>query len=153
MNVVPTPVIVVVDCDAVPVVYVSADTGTFPVSVALSIVGASEKTRLLEVVPVGPVVVYPVMLLKAVIDAEPEFVPPFATGIIVVPDMVPLITGVVNVGVVKVGVVENTRLVDVDPVVPEVVLTPVPPLANGRMPLTCAVRLTAPDVTAFVADS
>jgi len=39
-----------------------------------------EKTKLVEVVPVAPAAVNPVMLLKAVILAELALVPPLATG-------------------------------------------------------------------------
>jgi hypothetical protein len=39
-------------------------------------VGEVENTRLVEVVPVAPVAVYPVMLLKQVMEAEAQFVPP-----------------------------------------------------------------------------
>ncbi len=57
VNVVPIPLIVAPDCDASPVEYVALVGTVFPVRIALSIVGASEKTRLLEVVPVGPLAV------------------------------------------------------------------------------------------------
>lgn len=42
--------------------------------------GEVEKTKFVDVVPVAPAAVYPVMLLKAVIPAELAFVPPLATG-------------------------------------------------------------------------
>jgi hypothetical protein len=42
-------------------------------------VGEVENTKLVEVVPVAPDAVYPVMLLNAVIDAEVALVPPLAT--------------------------------------------------------------------------
>ena len=105
------------------------------------------KTKLVEVVPVDPAAVYPVMLLNAVIDALEAFVPPFATGntpvtpvvkgspvqlvrapdegvpstgVIKVGDVnVPVETvGFVSVGVVIVGDVLNTRFVLVVPVAP-----------------------------------
>src|SRR3989338_11018603 len=41
--------------------------------------GEVENTKLVEVVPVAPAAVYPVMLLKAVMPAEVAFVPPLAT--------------------------------------------------------------------------
>ena len=43
-------------------------------------VGDAENTRLVEVVPVAPAAVNPVILLKAVMPAEVAFVPPLATG-------------------------------------------------------------------------
>lgn len=43
-------------------------------------VGDAENTRFVEVVPVVPDADNPVMLLKQEIDAEEQFVPPFATG-------------------------------------------------------------------------
>ncbi len=42
--------------------------------------GDVEKTRLVEVVPVVPAAERPVMLLKHVMEAEPQLVPPLATG-------------------------------------------------------------------------
>ena len=53
-------------------------------------VGLVENTRLVEVVPVVPPAVNPVMLLKQVIEAEVQAVPPCATGMLVV-IVVPLI--------------------------------------------------------------
>src|SRR3990167_6682574 len=44
-------------------------------------VGEVEKTRLVDVVPVAPAAVYPVMLLKRVMLATPPPVPPSATAI------------------------------------------------------------------------
>src|SRR3990167_6022577 len=43
-------------------------------------VGEVEKTRLVLVVPVVPAAVKPVMLLKQVMEAEEQLVPPLATG-------------------------------------------------------------------------
>src|SRR3989338_7445129 len=43
-------------------------------------VGEVENTRLVDVVPVVPPAVKPVMLLKQVIEAEEQLVPPLATG-------------------------------------------------------------------------
>ncbi len=42
--------------------------------------GDVEKTRLVEVVPVVPAAERPVILLKHVMEAEPQLVPPLATG-------------------------------------------------------------------------
>ena len=47
--------------------------------------------------------------------------------------------GVPNTGVTRVGEVESTTLPD-----PVDVVTPVPPLATGRVPETCVVRPTLP---------
>ena len=49
------------------------------VTTCVVIAGDVEKTRLVEVVPVAPAAVYPVMLLKAVMPADVAFVPPSAT--------------------------------------------------------------------------
>lgn len=49
-------------------------------SVGVTSVGEVENTRLVLVVPVVPAAVNPVMLLKQVMVAEEQFVPPLATG-------------------------------------------------------------------------
>lgn len=49
-----------------------------PVMVGLAIEGEPEKTTFVEVVPVVPAAENPVMLLKQVIDATAQFVPPLA---------------------------------------------------------------------------
>ncbi len=59
----------------------------------------------------------------------------------------PVIVALVIDGVVNDGLVENTRLDDKVPVVPEAIFVPVPPLARGRVFVTCDVKLTAPEVT------
>jgi hypothetical protein len=46
-------------------------------------VGDAEKTKLVLVVPVAPMAVYPVMLLNDAMLATVAFVPPLATGIAV----------------------------------------------------------------------
>ena len=90
-------------------------------------VGEVEKTKLVEVVPVAPAAVYPVILLNAVMPAELALVPPLATGKTpVTPEVngrpVKLVAtpeeGVPKAGVTNVGLVENTRLLLVVPVVP-----------------------------------
>ncbi len=48
--------------------------------VGVTKVGEVEKTKLVLVVPVDPAAVNPVILLKAVIEAEEALVPPLATG-------------------------------------------------------------------------
>ena len=50
-----------------------------PVMVGLVIVGEVENTRFVDVVPVAPAAVYPVILLKDAIPALVAFVPPSAT--------------------------------------------------------------------------
>ena len=50
-----------------------------PVMVGLVIVGEVENTKLVDVVPVAPLAVYPVILLKDEIPALVAFVPPSAT--------------------------------------------------------------------------
>jgi hypothetical protein len=87
VNVVLVPVTVVVDCDASPVVYLEVVKVVFPVRV-----GPLENTRLDDVLPVVPAV-------------EPVPVPPFARGITVVPEIVPLMTGDTNVLLFNVSVV------------------------------------------------
>jgi hypothetical protein len=52
---------------------------TVPVNVGEAIVGLPEKSKFVEIVPLVPPAVKPVMLLKQVIDAEEQFVPPCAT--------------------------------------------------------------------------
>ena len=82
-------------------------------------VGLSENTILEDVVPVAPLAVYPVILLKAVIPAELAFVPPLATGntpvtpvvngkpvkLVATPD-----AGVPKAGATKTALSENTAL-------------------------------------------
>ena len=71
---------------------------------------------------------------------EDRFVPPFATGSVPVTPVVKgkpvalvrvTLVGVPNIGVTRVGVVDNTTLP-----VPVLVVTPVPPLATGKVPET-----------------
>ena len=85
--------------------------------VGVTKVGEVENTRLVEVVPVAPDAVYPVMLLKAVIPADEALVPPLATGSTPVTPLVrgnPValvrtkVDGVPRLGVVKTGEVAKT---------------------------------------------
>ena len=111
--------------------------------VGVTNVGLVEKTRLVDVVPVAPEAVYPVMLLNAVMLAEEAFVPPLATGstpvtpevrtkppqLVRVPEEGVPKTGVVKVGEVKVLLVNVSVPAKVAkvPVVGKV--TPVVPVA------------------------
>ena len=81
-------------------------------------VGEVEKTKLVDVVPVVPAAVKPVMLLKQVMLALEQFVPPLATGRTPVTPVVSgrpvaLVStpelGVPSAGVTKVGEAANTR--------------------------------------------
>ena len=76
-------------------------------------------------------------------------VPPLATGSVPVTPVVrgnPVVlvnvpdVGVPRIGVTSVGDVDSTVLPE-----PVEVVTPVPPFATGRVPVTCVVRLTVPD--------
>jgi hypothetical protein len=58
-------------------------------SVGVMNVGEVEKTRFVDVVPVVPAAVKPVMLLKQVIEATMQFVPPRATVTGAVSEIVP----------------------------------------------------------------
>jgi len=91
-------------------------------------VGEVEKTKLVDVVPVAPAAVYPVILLKAVMLALLAFVPPFATGNTPVTPVVngnpvhelntPLV-GVPKAGVTNVGDVAPTKVPEpVEPLSP-----------------------------------
>src|SRR3989344_5509062 len=81
-------------------------------------VGEVEKTKFVEVVPVVPAAENPVMLLKQVMVAEEQLVPPFATGSTPVTPVVrgrpvkfvatPEV-GVPRIGVINVGEVLKTR--------------------------------------------
>src|ERR1700756_5562907 len=62
--------------NAAPLIVVAASVAAVSVPVN---VGDAENTKLVEVVPVVPAAENPVMLLKQVIDATAELVPPFAT--------------------------------------------------------------------------
>ena len=57
-------------------------------------VGEVENTRFVEVVPVVPEAVNPVILLKQVMLAAVQFVPPFATGSAVTQEETPLVVDV-----------------------------------------------------------
>ena len=57
-------------------------------------VGDVENTRFVEVVPVVPEAVKPVMLLKQVILAAEQFVPPLATGSVEAQDDIPAVVDV-----------------------------------------------------------
>jgi hypothetical protein len=63
---------------------------TVPENVGLAMVGDVENTKLVDVVPVAPLAVNPVMLLKQVMLAEEQFVPPLATAR-TVPDQLALL--------------------------------------------------------------
>ena len=62
--------------NAAPLIVVAASVAAVSVPVN---VGDAENTKLVEVVPVVPAAENPVMLLKQVIDATAQLVPPFAT--------------------------------------------------------------------------
>jgi hypothetical protein len=51
------------------------------------------------------------------------------------------LVGVPSIGVTKVGLVDKTTLPD-----PVLVVTPVPPLATGNVPVTCVVKLIVPEI-------
>ena len=81
-------------------------------------VGEVEKTKFVLVVPVVPAAVNPVMLLKQVMEAEEQFVPPLATGNTPVTPVVsgrPVAlvktpeAGVPKAGVTRVGEVAKTK--------------------------------------------
>jgi hypothetical protein len=112
-------------------------------------VGDVEKTKLVDVVPVVPAAVNPVILLKQVIEAELQLVPPFATGKIPVTPVVKgrpvaLVStpalGVPKLGVTKVGLVAKTATVPE----PVVVISPTNP------PLLYSIRPVVPDVMEVV---
>ena len=67
------PVVVVIVSPLIDVAVATPRTG-------VTRVGLVEKTKLVEVVPVVPAAVNPVILLKQVMDADEQFVPPLAIG-------------------------------------------------------------------------
>ena len=119
--------------------------------VGVTRVGEVENTRLVEVVPVVPPAERPVILLKQVIVAEEQFVPPLATGrtpvtpvvsgrpvrLVATPD-----AGVPKAGVTKVGLVARTTLplpvVASSPKTPELLysIRPLVPLEMVVVPTT-----------------
>ena len=107
---------------------------TVPLNVGEVKVGEVEKTRLVDVVPVVPPALNPVILLKQVIEALLQFVPPLATV---------RATPRVNAGVIVTAPVETEPMP----------MVPLPLALNVRLvllPLSIAAIATVPPVAAPV---
>lgn len=103
-------------------------------------VGDVENTRLVEVVPVVPAAVNPVMLLKQVIDATEQFVPPFATGSGLVMEITP--AALIAIG----GVAERAPPFVVVAHVVQVALPVAVVIAKGAEAVTAGVPVPVPHV-------
>lgn len=113
-------------------------------------VGEVENTRLVEVVPVDPAAVNPVMLLNAVMLAELAFVPPLATGNTLTQEPTPPVVAVSTapaapgtaVGQVKLHVPAAAATVSVN--VPLVVpLNRIEPVVPAATPIVSEVPIHA----------